>query len=274
MSNPVAAAVLYARVSSREQEQEGYSIPAQLKLLRDYASRNGFRIEREFLDIETAKTTGRKSFSEMVEFLKRSRNCRTVLVEKTDRLYRNFRDAVTLEDLETEIHFIKENQILSKNSRSQDKLAHGLHLLIARNYVENLREEVIKGMREKAEQGIYPGRAPFGYRNNREKRSIEIHPENSPVVKFIFEHYATGQYSLITLRNAVREELGKTIARSYRKRSSPIRPISECSNGRERVIAVRTKRSSLQCFSNRCRRSSTVTTKASTGNTRSRSEEC
>jgi DNA invertase Pin-like site-specific DNA recombinase len=31
-------AVLYARVSSREQEQEGYSIPAQLKLLREYAS--------------------------------------------------------------------------------------------------------------------------------------------------------------------------------------------------------------------------------------------
>lgn len=209
-------AVVYARVSSREQQQEGYSIPAQLKLLRDYASRNGFHIEREFVDVETAKTTGRKSFGEMVQFLKRSRrSARTVLVEKTDRLYRNFRDAVTLEDLETEIHFVKENQVLSKNSRSQDKLTHGLHLLIARNYVENLREEVIKGMHEKAEQGVIPGRAPFGYRNNREKRSIEIRPENAEIVKFMFERYATGQCSLTQLRKAVRERFGKLMTRSY-----------------------------------------------------------
>ena len=105
-------AVLYARVSSREQEQEGYSIPAQLKLLRDYASKNGLGISKEFVDIETAKMTGRKAFGEMVDFLRRSKNSRIVLVEKTDRLYRNFRDAVTLEDLEAEIHFVKENQVL------------------------------------------------------------------------------------------------------------------------------------------------------------------
>jgi hypothetical protein len=30
-------AVLHARVSSREQEREGYSIPAQRKLLNEYA---------------------------------------------------------------------------------------------------------------------------------------------------------------------------------------------------------------------------------------------
>jgi DNA invertase Pin-like site-specific DNA recombinase len=107
-------AILYARVSSREQEQEGYSIPAQLKTLREYASKNDFEIIKEFIDIETAKTTGRKAFGEMVEFLRRSKNGRIVLVEKTDRLYRNFRDAVTLEDLETEIHFVKENQFFRK----------------------------------------------------------------------------------------------------------------------------------------------------------------
>jgi site-specific DNA recombinase len=208
-------AVIYARVSSREQEQEGYSIPAQLKLLREYANRRGIRIVREFVDVETAKTTGRKTFGEMVEFLKRSRDCRTVLVEKTDRLYRNLRDAVTIEELEIEIHFVKENQVLSKESRSQVKFMQGINLLMARNYVENLREEVIKGMREKAEQGIYPGRAPFGYRNNREKRTMEAHPDNAEIVKFVFERYASGQYSLITLRQAVRERYGKTINRSY-----------------------------------------------------------
>ena len=37
-------AVIYARVSSKEQEREGFSIPAQLKLLREYAERKGFAI--------------------------------------------------------------------------------------------------------------------------------------------------------------------------------------------------------------------------------------
>ena len=92
---------------------------------------------------------------------------------------------------------------------------HDIELASARFYVGNLREEVIKGMREKAEQGIYPGRAPFGYRNNRETRTIEIHPDNSLIVKRIFELYASGNYSLKTLRAKVREEFGKTINHEY-----------------------------------------------------------
>src|SRR5205085_8762051 len=112
----------YARVSSREQEREGYSIPAQLKLLREYAAKHGLTILREFIDVETAKTTGRKQFGEMVRFLEKHPQCRVVIVEKTDRLYRNFRDCVTLEDLDVEIHLPKEGQIIGKDSKSQAKL--------------------------------------------------------------------------------------------------------------------------------------------------------
>ncbi len=209
------SAFLYARVSSREQEQEGFSIPAQLKLLRDYAVRNDLVIREEFVDVETAKTTGRKQFDRMVQAFGRDRTCRTLLVEKTDRLYRNFRDAVTLEDLDVEVHLVKEGQIISKDARSQAKLIHGMQLVLARNYIENLREEVKKGMREKAEQGIYPGRAPFGYRNNKADRTIEVHPENAALATRIFELYATGQYSLLELRAALRKESGKTFVKSY-----------------------------------------------------------
>lgn len=48
-------AVLYARVSSKDQEREGYSIPAQQELLRQYAADQGFRVLEEFVDVETAK---------------------------------------------------------------------------------------------------------------------------------------------------------------------------------------------------------------------------
>jgi DNA invertase Pin-like site-specific DNA recombinase len=208
-------AVLYARVSSREQEQEGYSIQAQLKLLRAYAAKNGFEVVDEFIDIETAKSIGRKRFGEMVKFVGKSMNCRTILVEKTDRLYRNFEDQVRLEKLDIEIHFVKTGNVLSKNAKAQTKFMHGIEVASAKYYSDNLSEEVIKGMREKAEQGIYPGRAPFGYRNNRLTRTIEVHPENSEIVKRIFGLYATGKYSLDSLRMQIRAEFGKAINRSY-----------------------------------------------------------
>ena len=40
--------VLYVRVSSKDQEAEGLSIPAQVRLLREYAASKGFAIVREF----------------------------------------------------------------------------------------------------------------------------------------------------------------------------------------------------------------------------------
>ncbi len=208
-------AVIYARVSSKDQEREGYSIPAQLKLLREYAQRNELRIVKEFIDVETAKTTGRKQFGEMMQFLSRNSGCRVVIVEKTDRLYRNFRDCVTLEDLDVEIHLPKEGQVISKNSKSQAKLVHGIQLVIAQNYVENLREEVRKGMREKAEQGIYPSRPPLGYRNNKLEHTIEVDPENAVIARRAFELYATGTYSLSALRKVLTVEFGRVYAKSH-----------------------------------------------------------
>ena len=207
-------AVIYARVSSREQQQEGYSIEAQLRLARGFAAKNGFQIEREFIDVESAKTTGRKEFGKMLEFLSRSKTCRTILVEKTDRLSRNFEDQVLLNKLDLEIHFVKTGTVLSRNAKAQTKFMHGIELVSSKYYSDNLREEVIKGMREKAEQGTYPGRAPYGYVNNRGTRAIEIHPEKSEIAKYIFERYASGGYSLLSLSRDVRHTWGVSISKT------------------------------------------------------------
>src|SRR5262249_55056518 len=148
-------------------------------------------------------------------FLSKNQACRTVLVEKTDRLYRNFRDCVTLEDLDVEVHLVKEGQVISKNSKSQAKLVHGIQVVIARNYIENLREEVKKGMREKAEQGIYPSRPPLGYRNNKLEHSIEIDQDKAPIARRMFELYASGQYSLSSLRAALKTEFGISLIKPH-----------------------------------------------------------
>jgi DNA invertase Pin-like site-specific DNA recombinase len=46
-----------------------------------------------------------------------------LLVEKTDRLYRNLKDWVSIDDLDLEIHFVKENVALSPGSRSAEKFS-------------------------------------------------------------------------------------------------------------------------------------------------------
>lgn len=216
-------AVIYARVSSKDQEKEGYSIPAQLELLRGYAGANGYTIAQEFIDVETAKAAGRTGFGEMIALLKKTRSCRVVLVEKTDRLYRNLKDWLLIDELGLEIHFVKENVVLSPDSRSSEKFMHGIKVLMAKNYIDNLSEEVRKGLHQKAREGMWPSFAPLGYTNiegPHGKKVIVPDPELAPVIARMFERYATGKYSL--------KEIGK-LARAdglvYRKSGNPV-PIS------------------------------------------------
>ena len=48
-------AVIYARVSSKEQEKEGFSIGAQLKLLKEYSVTQGFTVAQEYVDVENCQ---------------------------------------------------------------------------------------------------------------------------------------------------------------------------------------------------------------------------
>jgi len=145
--------------------------------------------------VETAKQAGRSSFGEIVDYLHKHPEAR--LVEKTDRLYR-IKDWVTLDELDLEIHFVKENIILSADSRSSEKFMHGIKVLMAKNYIDNLSEETRKGMTEKAEQGIWSSYAPFGYRNvvgENGKKIIKPDPELASGIRQMFEWYSTGRYS-------------------------------------------------------------------------------
>lgn len=201
VENDFRDAVLYARVSSKEQEL-GYSIPAQQELLRSYAAQWEMRIAQEFGDAETAKTTGRPGFAAMVSYLQQHPACRILLVEKTDRLYRNFKDYLTVDELGAEIHLVKENVILTEDSRSSEKFMHGIKVLMAKNYIDNLREEVRKGLHTKAAQGLYPSFAPPGYLNivaSNGKRVIVPDPALGPIVGKLFTWFASGEYSLKTL---------------------------------------------------------------------------
>lgn len=218
-------AIIYTRVSSKEQERDGYSIDAQIKLLRDYAGINNYQVIKEYQESVSAKDVGRKIFNEMLDFLKSNPDVKYLLCEKTDRLSRNFKDIATLDQLMNEhdltIILVKENTELSKNSRSHEKLIFGFKALIAKNYVDNLSEEVRKGLNEKAEQGNYPGgNIPYGYKIDKNSGNIKIDLSISHHIKDIFVIYASSKMSLRALASWARS-IGLTTPRSGR-------PITMC----------------------------------------------
>ncbi|KKR46467.1 MAG: Recombinase [Parcubacteria group bacterium GW2011_GWB1_40_14] len=206
-------AVILARVSSREQEETGYSLPAQEKLLKDYAARKQFQIVKVFSASESASgAKQRKVFCDMMKFVEK-KGIPHLLCEKVDRMTRNLKDAVIVNDWlesnpERQIHFVKQNLIIHKNAKSDEKFRWDIEIVLAKKYISNLSEEVKKGQKEKLAQGWLPQKPPLGYKTIGEKgHKIHVIDDGvAPLIREAFELYATGQRSLKTLGEAMFEK--------------------------------------------------------------------
>jgi DNA invertase Pin-like site-specific DNA recombinase len=161
-------AVIFARVSSKTQEDEGYSLESQLKLLRGYCKNKRLNIVKEFKIAETASKAQRRTvFQEMLQYISKNKIYH-LAVEKTDRAVRNIKDAAYIYDwIEADerrvLHSVKESLQLHKRSTSQVKLMWGIFVTFAKQYTDSLREETMKGWNEKLAQGWSPTPPPQGY---------------------------------------------------------------------------------------------------------------
>ena len=73
------------------------------------------------------------------------------------------------------------------------------------NYVDNLSENVKRGLRQKVRRGEYPGVAPIGYLNNKLTKKMVPDPERFALVKKLFELYSSGKYSIKEARKIITE---------------------------------------------------------------------
>ncbi|MDY3558435.1 recombinase family protein, partial [Gemmata sp. JC673] len=186
--------VALARVSSREQEREGFSLDVQVDALRAYAVRNGGEIVKLWRIAETeSKADERTTFKEMIRYVRaRAGELAGILFYKIDRAARNLPDHVKLEELETKhnVPFISISQP-TENTPAGRMMRRTLANMAA-FFTEQQSLDVRAGQARRVESGLFMGKAPFGYRNVRvEKRGlVEIHSENGPKVKRIFHLYA------------------------------------------------------------------------------------
>ena len=199
----IVKAVLFARVSSRSQEDEGYSLDSQVKLLQTYCSNKGLTVERIFKITESAsKSTQRRTFKEAMKFIE-DNDIKHLIIEKVDRHVRNLQDAVGTHDWLTadenrHVHFVKDSLILHKNSRSQEWLNWGIRVVMAKNYIDNLREEAMKGWTEKLAQGWLPASPPPGYVTiTKEGKRIHVpNPKTCDAIRKSFIFYLNPGESL------------------------------------------------------------------------------
>jgi len=229
-----ATAVSYIRVSTKDQAErggqaEGFSIPAQREAIRRKADGMTAVIVAEFTDAgESAKTSDRAELQRMLAYLI-THPVTYVLVHKIDRLARNRAD-----DIEITMAIRATGATLVSVTENIDEtpsgfLMHGIMSSIAEFYSRNLAQEVSKGMSQKVSSGGTVSRAPIGYLNvrdslnGREHRYVAIDPERAEHVKWAFEAYATGDWSLSSLAEAL-ESRGLAQRATPKQVAKPVRP--------------------------------------------------
>ena len=220
-------AIILARVSTEDQMQEGYSIPAQLQRAREYCQRKSLIIQSEYPFDESSTKDQRKKFDKIIEEVKKSKETIALVVETVDRLQRSFKESVMLEELRKtgnlEIHFIRENLVIHKDSNSSEIQRWDLGVFVAKSYVLQLSDNVKRSFEAKRRNGEITCNPPIGYINvydNAGKRIDVIpDPDKAHFIQKMCELYATGNHSTLTIRQEMikigfRSKAGKKLALS------------------------------------------------------------
>ena len=207
----------YIRVSTLEQS-EGVSLAEQKSAIENYAARKGLKIAKWWEETQTAAKKGRSVFDDMVRALERS-EAEGLVIHKIDRSARNYHDWATISDLADNgigIHVATESFDFDTYG---GRMATDFIAVVSANYIRNLKAEIHKGQVGQVKRGFYPWRAPIGYLDNGKNKLKTPDPKGAPYVRIAFELYATGEYSLASLR----EHLN---AKGFRNRNG--RPLSMC----------------------------------------------
>jgi len=188
--------ILYARKSTEDEDRQILSIEAQVFELKEFAAKEKLEIVASFQEAKTAKEPGRIKFAEMLSLLEKGK-ADGILSWNPDRLARNSVDGGQI------IHMIDRGLIKALKFPTFwfEPTPQGLFMLQiafgqSKYYVDSLRENVTRGMRQKIRNGVWPSKAPLGYLNNPKTRGIDVDTEKARKVKKIFELYATRNYNL------------------------------------------------------------------------------
>ena len=206
-------AVVYARFSCHKQGEQ--SIEGQLTAAYQYAASHGYTIIHEYIDrAMTGRNDDREQFQQMLRDTAK-RQFEAIIIWKIDRFGRN-REEIAFNKYRCKKNGVK----VLYTAESIPDTPEGIILEavlegMAEYYSVQLSTNVKRGMSVAASKGHSTGgRLPLGYRTGPDKR-LEIDPETAPIVRKIFELYASGysQKEIVDQMNAegVRNRKGEPL---------------------------------------------------------------
>ena len=189
--NRIMKAIIYCRVSSQDQVNQGNSLPAQENICKEYAQRNGYKVAKVFVEKgESAKTSDRPKLKELLRYAVHNKNqIDCLLVYKLDRLARNIVDHANIFKLLGD-HGIDIKSATENIDDSPAGRAMGNMIGVFAQFENEIRSDRTKmGMKQAIQQGRWCWRAPLGYKTSRDdsNKSIIIPTEKS---KYIIEAFA------------------------------------------------------------------------------------
>ena len=180
----------------------------QNELRRVISSDPDIEIVGTYDEAFSAKAPGRPLFDQMMTRIERG-EADGILAWHPDRLARNsvdggrivwFLDRKLIKDLKFATYTFENNP--------QGKFMLSIFLGQSKYYVDALSENVKRGNRTKIANGWRPNKAPIGYLNCRETRTIIVDPERFPFIRRMFEEMLFGASSASQIYDMVRTQWG------------------------------------------------------------------
>ena len=189
-------AIIYVRVSTSEQADYGYSLPAQEEFCREYAIKHGYNVLKVFVERgESAKTLDRTELKALLLYVRSKKNIvEVMIVHRIDRLSRNSLDCLTVKAM-----LAKSNVSLKSVTEPIDDSPAGVMTVTILSSVAQFENDIRadrtkSGMIEAVKQGWWLWPAPYGYiRKTIDNKSYLFPSEDAPTIKKIFDDFISGK---------------------------------------------------------------------------------
>lgn len=213
---------IYARKSTESEDRQVLSIDSQIKELKEFAAREGLGVPVVFTESKSAKAPGRPAFNKLLANIAKGDFDR-LLCWKLDRLARNPVDggSVIWAVEEGRIKHIHTPQRRFDNS-GNDKFWMQLEFGMAKKYVDDLSDNVKRGLRAKVEQGWMTGKPPLGYLNDVVTKHVVKDPERFPLVRKMWDLLLAGNHTPNAITKIATEQWGLTTRQYKRMGGGPV----------------------------------------------------
>ncbi|HFU7072909.1 TPA: recombinase family protein [Bacillus cereus] len=193
---------IYARVSTIEQAEEGYSIDEQIRVLNKFCEREGYLVYDQYVDrgISGKNISGRPAIQRLLLDAEQKK-FEVVLVWKMNRLARKSLDLMNIvEKLDSKNIAFRSYTERYETETSTGKLQFQLMAAIAEYERNNIAENVKMGMIARAKEGRWNGGQVLGYdvveisSDNRKRKNthLVINEREANTVQLIFQMYSSG----------------------------------------------------------------------------------